>query len=1845
MSTKSKNSDVAKSFSEQEDLFALIRLELLDVASEAEQALTDLNVSRSNLVILERNFNKLILEYEDAWSDCRLCLTQKGQDEATRLSREHRAESRDLTRTLASLNDRISASTQPNPIPNPSPTPKVVPSLPTPKFSELEIKSFDGNLAEWPTFWDTFESLIHTNSDLTDVIKFALLRKYLKGRAFKVVEGLSVTNSNYDVAVQALLTTFKAPERLLSRLIREFDNLAPPRHNYDELFDFKLEMDSLVAQINNLSPQDTDSILFREIILKKLPAETFKVLFNKYHTPTPTFEQIKEGLMCIIQCMDLCKEQPKPEKRNEVVVRSTSVTAKPKDVLTQKKSSNLHSSPNNANPASKTSYNSNLVGKHPSNCIFCNQAHSSKYCPQYSTLDARRNRVQNLNLCFCCLKPGHRVGNCSLKFECRNCNGTNHHTFLCAKLCSPVQNPVPSLPKRSPNPNPVPYPYKSKSPDPSSIPSSNVNTAAVSSSCKNVPAGAVNTVNLSVPSSTSCDDSQVSVALPTATVTLSGGGSRENTRMCLDSCCQRSFIQSELAKKLKLPIVSRVEVRLSVFGQPPETIVSDVVKVVVRIGNSRIRINAICHEKTDTVITIPGITKVIQFLSSNGVKLADPSIRSDEITDIGLLVGAQHYSKFVTNISRVLDIEVMTCPSGAMVFGPLPDWAVSHSNVISRDSVTVQHVTCARNCSDTSIFAESVDVREPSINHLWKLDTIGITDEPFSPEERLAVNKFEESINFQENIPTGSRYSVDLPFKSSLRPPTNYNRAVGQLASLASSFKKNPEYFDQYTNILNEYEHKGFIERVSGPVTGHYLPHHGVKKDSITTPLRIVFNASCRDAKTRTSLNDCLLTGPSLTSNLFDSLLAFRTNPFAVVSDISKAFLRIGINDSCRDFCRFLMFSDLTCQELITYRFCVVLFGATCSPFLLQKTLIHHLENHSHPLCRTLIPCFYVDNFCKTYVDVDSMLLEYPTINHVLLDANMPLQTWVSNSSQFNELVEADVSNPNVNILGLIWNIHRDDIHIKYNSKIVISDPHKLTKRKVVSALSSIFDPLGLISPLLVRGKIFIQKLWLSKFSWDDELPQDLCYEFESITSSLIQCSDIPFPRFVVVPNQCDLHIFCDASMRAYGAVAYATNSQSSNLLLAKARVAPHPTLSIPKLELTALTLGCKLAKSLLANPCLSFHTCTLWSDSEVVLHWVHKNLCSNTYVRNRVSEIIDSQYQVLYVPTAENPADLITRGTTLSKLQESALWYNGPTWLPSKNFPLQKSFTTVDVVVDEILVEPQVIIPSLPLVEVKNYSSLFDIVRAMRTVISACKKFCSNLPRKADLFHTSKLPLFSLVRMEQQFSYATLWKYLSGDNCPRISDDLKNFAAQLGLYMSEDNLIRSAGRLKNSSLCFSTQNPVLLPPKSALTKLIVNNYHLLHHHASVNNVLVMIRELFWLPKARQTIKSILYDCVLCKKVNKSTLSRPPPPPLPEERVEFVRPFHATGVDFTGAYQFIDPETDELAKAYVCLFTCTSSRAVHLELLHTLTTQEFLLAFRRFCASHSVPSIMISDNGTNFLGCHNFLKQISDEPEVRSHMNDRQIVWKFNTPRSPWSGGFFERLISVVKGCLSKSLYRRKITFEELRTILCEIQTIVNNRPLTYVSGERDDEYLTPNHLLFGRNIVLAPPLNELTNDDSPYRENIDLRVQYSRLSTVLKNFEQMWKKDYLTSLRERHYGNHPHSIESCPLKVNDIVLVNLEDLPRAIWPLGKVTRIIPSKDDIVRTVEVLVGNKFYERSITKIVPLEISLSDVELEIPHFQVTESPQVNSFPPPPPRPRRKAAQRAAELRKDLIQNDLL
>ena len=490
----------------------------------------------------------------------------------------------------------------------------------------------------------------------------------------------------------------------------------------------------------------------------------------------------------------------------------------------------------------------------------------------------------------------------------------------------------------------------------------------------------------------------------------------------------------------------------------------DLVKVKVRLGKHKMPFTLLVHDSAAMgYFNSPGLFEVAQKLESKGFNLADHNITSDALTGIKILIGIDHFTRLIVRQKRSHGTSLFVTRGGGVIpFGPLPRWVVSTSQQ------SISQVRCA------SIICENKP--ELEITQLWDLERAGILPEPFSPNERETISLVRS--NMQQ---TESGYIVRLPFKDETRPSVNYRTARGQLNHLVQRAENDEQFGQQYNKVVECYVEMEFIEQIPNqPIEGHYMPHHAVFKKSATTPLRIVFNASSKPNEGR-SLNDCLMTGPSLTAKLHEILVQFRQGKYTVTADISKAFHRIIVDEEHRKFLKFLWI-NLNSQELLTFQFKVVLFGATCSPYLLQETLHTHLSQNAEG--NSFLDKVYVDNYMNTYDSQAELVTDKVRLDNVMNQASMPLQEWVSNNEHFNFLYQLAVP-VTQNVLGISWNPYTDNMNIVVGEKLVHDDSWRYTKRKILSLVSSICDPLGWVSPLTVRGKIFLQTLWKEKMCWD----------------------------------------------------------------------------------------------------------------------------------------------------------------------------------------------------------------------------------------------------------------------------------------------------------------------------------------------------------------------------------------------------------------------------------------------------------------------------------------------------------------------------------------------------------------------------------------------------------------------------------------------------------------------------------------------------------------------------------------------------------------------------------------
>ena len=284
----------------------------------------------------------------------------------------------------------------------------------------------------------------------------------------------------------------------------------------------------------------------------------------------------------------------------------------------------------------------------------------------------------------------------------------------------------------------------------------------------------------------------------------------------------------------------------------------------------------------------------------------------------------------------------------------------------------------------------------------------------------------------------------------------------------------------------------------------------------------------------------------------------------------------------------------------------------------------------------------------------------------------------------------------------------------------------------------------------------------------------------------------------------------------------------------------------------------------------------------------------------------------------------------------------------------------------------------------------------------------------------------------------------------------------------------------------------------------------------------------------------------------------------------------------------------EEVKVYLCLFTCATTRAVHLEIAQDLTADTFLMVFHKFVGRRSLPKIMISDNGSTYLSAAEELRSLMESPTVKEELGRRSVSWRFIPKRAPWFGGFWERLIGLSKTAIKKVLGRRHVSLLILETIIVEIEATLNDRPLMFVSSELGDpEPLTPAHLLHGRRITCLPyelvEMDELT--DSSYREAGQIQKKAKVQAAVLRDFRKRWRHEYLTSLREHHKasGNNAQYIRQ-----GDVVIVH-NDTPRTTWKMAVVTDLITGKDGLVLSAAIRTVNGSTTRPITKLYPLELN--------------------------------------------------
>ena len=608
-----------------------------------------------------------------------------------------------------------------------------------------------------------------------------------------------------------------------------------------------------------------------------------------------------------------------------------------------------------------------------------------------------------------------------------------------------------------------------------------------------------------------------------------------------------------------------------------------------------------------------------------------------------------------------------------------------------------------------------------------------------------------------------------------------------------------------------------------------------------------------------------------------------------------------------------------------------------------------------------------------------------------------------------------------------------------------------------------------------------------------------------------------------------------------------------------------------------------------------------IWLDSQCVLCWIDSKKPLNTFVENRVNEIREQKdIKFHYIHTKENPADLASRGASTVELQGNRLWWKGPDWVtqstiewPVWNFNKEDeslvSETESELKKSRVMYEANLFaadgcstenieknMPQHPGdIDISKFSSLTKLLRVTALVL----KFIATL--KKNKHENNTLEAADILNAEQKWIAYTQSEHFSDIIITIKENKPNNIKNQLGLYLDRHGLVRCGGRLKNAEICEGARHPLLLPKNSKLTDLIVENQHKRALHTGVAQTLGLVRHKYWIPHGRSVVKRALRQCAVCRRHEGGPYRMPFIPPLPYSRVSQAVPFTHTGIDYFGPL-YIKTKTEN-QKVWVCLFTCLVTRAVHLELIQNMSAEQFILGFRRFLSRHGKPQEIISDNASQFKLASETLDklwgQILTHDDVTSYIANEGITWKYIVEFAPWMGGFYERLVGLVKRTLRKAIGRSSLTNEQLLTVLKESEAVVNSRPLIYVGDDIQSHItLTPGHFL-GLNPNIGIPNIDMDNDNefNPNRNAADQLLQtWKKGLKLLERFWQIWRNDYLLSLRERSQSRLKETRVKSPYSAatGDIVLIK-DDLPRGSWRVGRIAELLKSEDGEIRSARV----------------------------------------------------------------------
>ncbi len=1605
------------------------------------------------------------------------------------------------------------------------------------------------------------DNLLPANA--TERFKFQILTDHLKlEEALLIADSYSNSRYPYSHTMQALTELYGQPHQLaLQRIAGLMDGPSIRSGDTKAFRLFALKIRALVGMLEQLGGYGRTELTCGSHVsrlLTKLPHDlraNFKRYVNPLKTPIPTLLDLAEWMEYEVRVQedgtqfntDSSGERMSSHREQR---RGLKVSHKPTAIFHGSEQRQALDSESVQQSAVSEVRSQEKPKKY---CPFCNTTqHYLNQCSNFKLLTKEQivTWIRSNKRCWKCGRD-HQAGQCTLKAKCKKCQRRH------LEVLHEVNN------ERSA--------YSTKA------------TGEISQSTSNT----VETLYVDRPTGSS------KVLLKLCKVIIRNGDLSLDTYALLDDGSERTILLHEAAQQLSL------------HGKPEDLCLRTVRQDIRIICGSTVSFTVSPATQPDCNFTIKraftaeelGLaphTYPIETLQKRYHHLKGLPLQSIDHARPLLLIGSD-YPQLITPVQPVR----LGPPGGPAAVKTRLGWT------LQGPSKFLEFIPHTPQCLFTSVSLAPNDLSS-QVERLWQMDILPYRNEKLvirSKQDTEAMRILEEK-TIRVEVKSVQRYATPLLWKTSLPPLAAPKEAVlPHLRRTENQLSRSPEKSQAYKSEISKLLEAGYVIKIPQSTAiqtqGWYIPHHMVHHNGKN---RIVFNCSFNFQGL--SLNEYLLPGPTLGANLLGVLLRFREHAVAISSDIKGMFHQVRLLTEDQKFLRFLWRDMNTTSPPDIYQWSVLPFGTTSSPCCATFALRKHVVDHSKPDSEaraSIERCFYVDNWLQSIPSHDTARHLVDDMRHLLAEGGFELRQWASNTPQILQHLpqqiksenyelwfSSDRADPQESTLGLRWQCRSDTLGYKHGH-VIKAEP---TMRHIYRVLSSQYDPLGFITPFTTRAKIIVQRLWDKKREWDDpELPADLRNAWLTWEDELPQLPNVTLPRCYTtkvdpLTSSRSVHVFCDASERAYGSVAYLRTEDNKghievSFLAARSRVAPKRQQTIPRLELCAALTGSQLAAVLQRELTLDISSFKYWTDSTTVLNWLQSDSCHyKVFVGTRIAEIqelTDSQLWS-YVQSQDNPADDITRGMSLSQLAKPCRWKDGPAFLQKPQLHWPKLPNLKPAATSEELRKPisfHLLMTQDDQGVTSQYDSFQELLdetaRSLHGAASPTDTVTADTYKKAEL---------GVIQQSQMESFPDEYAQLQAGKPISPNSRLKTLAPE---FDPDSQLIRVGGRLRQCHLLSpDILHPIVLDPIHPVTKLLIKQYDTQLHHPGTERVFADIRRRFWILRGRQAVRSIQHHCTECQKW-RGKPNIPKMADLPPSSLRLFQPaFYSTGMDCFGPFAIKIGRRNE--KRWGIIYKCLTTKAVYIDLLSQADTDSFLMSLRRFIARRGKPHQLLSDQGTNFKGGDRELKEAFNNihPQLQTELAKQQINFQYNPPNSPHFGGSWEREIRSVKAALYTAIGAQTVTEEVLRTVLIEIEGILNSKPLGYVSSDiADPDPVTPNSLLMGRLDSALPQVI--------YPESELLSRKRWRHSQILA--DQFWNcylRNYLPGLQSRQKWQQ----EKDNLTVGTVVMIADPQFPRALWPTGKVKAVIPGTDGKVRAAEIQVKDRTYIRPVVRLIKL-----------------------------------------------------